>query len=49
MQGDWSNATTVKFLELYEAESSIWDAKDKNHKLKHKVHGWMHGKELVYT
>jgi hypothetical protein len=38
MQGDWNNATTIKFLELYEAESAIWDAKDKNHKLKHKVH-----------
>ncbi|KAL4083102.1 hypothetical protein QTP88_028432 [Uroleucon formosanum] len=38
MQGDWSNATTIKFLELYEAESAIWDAKDKNHKSKHKVH-----------
>ncbi|KAL4091735.1 hypothetical protein QTP88_026382 [Uroleucon formosanum] len=33
-----NNATTIKFLELYEAESAIWDAKDKNHKLKHKVH-----------
>jgi len=38
MQGDWSNATTIKFLELYEAENAIWDAKDKNHKLKHKAH-----------
>lgn len=38
MQSDWSNATTIKFLEFLEAESAIWDAKDKNHKLKHKVH-----------
>jgi hypothetical protein len=38
MQADWSNETTIKFLEFYEGERIIWDTKDKNHKLKHKVH-----------
>lgn len=38
MQADWSNEKTLKFLELYEGERVIWDTKDKNHKLKHKVH-----------
>jgi hypothetical protein len=38
MQADWSNETTIKFLELNEGERVIWITKDKNHKLKHKVH-----------
>lgn len=28
----------IKFLELYETERAIWDPKNQNHKLKHKVH-----------
>lgn len=35
---DWSNGLILKFLELYESERLLWDSKDKNHKLKHKVH-----------
>lgn len=35
---DWSNEVTLKFLEFYESERLLWDSKDENHKMKHKVH-----------
>lgn len=35
---DWSNEKVIRFLELLESEKVIWDSREKNHKLKHKVH-----------
>lgn len=35
---DWSNEKIIKFLELYESETCLWNPTHKDHKLRHKCH-----------
>ncbi|GBP12664.1 hypothetical protein EVAR_10312_1 [Eumeta japonica] len=45
---EWSNEKTFKFIELLAGEPAIWDPKNKQYKLKHKVHdAWVRIGEVM--